>query len=249
MPPRKNKLGQPIGDALPGWQGASRPGRSAIAGERCTLQPLAIDRHAADLYDAISDDTDGALWTYLSYGPFSSLEEYTAWLGEQAASDDPLFYAIVENAEGCALGVAALLRIEPEAGVIEVGHIALSPRLQKTATATEAMYLLMAHAFDGLGYRRYEWKCDALNGASRRAALRLGFSFDGIFRQATVYKGRNRDTAWYSMLDRDWPAVRQGFLQWLDPGNFDDDGRQQSSLSHCIAEATGASPDGGASVA
>ncbi|MEL7447888.1 MAG: GNAT family protein [Pseudomonadota bacterium] len=237
MPPAKNKLGQPIGDALPDWQGALRPGRTAIVGDRCTLQPLGVENHAAELYDAFADDTDGALWTYLSYGPFASLKEYTAWLGEQAASEDPLFYAIVGKTDGCALGVASYLRIEPEAGAMEVGHIALSPRLQKTAMATEAMYLLMAHAFEVLGYRRYEWKCDALNAASRRAALRLGFSFDGIFRQATVYKRRNRDTAWYSILDRDWPALRQGFSQWLDPGNFDNDGRQQSTLQDCLAEA------------
>ena len=193
------------------------------------LEPLDASRHAAELYEANSLDREGRMWTYLFSGPFESLHEFTAWLGAREDSQDPLFFAIVDQATGQATGLASYLRIDTTHGVIEVGHLAFSPLLQKTRAATEAMYLMMKHAFD-LGYRRYEWKCDALNSASRRAAERLGFEFEGIFRQAVVYKGRSRDTAWYAVIDSEWPARRAAFEAWLDPRNFDVDGRQRRPL-------------------
>ena len=167
----------------------------------------------------------------MGYGPFARLEDYLTWVERMAPGEDPRFHAVVDQATGRAVGVAAYLRIEPAVGVIEVGHVAYSPLLQRTPAATEAMYLLMRRVFDELGYRRYEWKCDALNAPSRAAAERLGFAFEGIFRQATLYKGRNRDTAWYSVIDREWPERRAAFEVWLDPANFDDQGRQRAALA------------------
>lgn len=225
-----NEFGQPIGAPVPGWQPPPRPPRAAMEGQHCRLEPLDAARHAVALYGANSLDREGRMWTYLHYGPFASLEEYRGWLHAREASQDPLFFAIVDGASGLAAGLASYLRIEPSNGSIEVGHLQFSPRLQRTTAATEAMYLMMKQAFD-LGYRRYEWKCDALNAASRRAAERLGFAFEGIFRQAVVYKGRNRDTAWYSIIDSEWPRADAGFRRWLDPGNFDAAGRPRSSLA------------------
>ena len=168
------------------------------------------------------------MWLYMPYGPFATAEAYRAWVEDVAGRPDPFFYAIVDKVRG-PLGVASYLRIDPPAGSIEVGHIALSPALQRTAAATEAMFLMMAWAFRA-GYRRYEWKCNALNRASRDAALRLGLSYEGVFRQAAVVKGRNRDTAWYAAIDAEWPALEAAFERWLDPANFDAEGRQRSSL-------------------
>lgn len=225
-----NHLGQPIGIAVPGWTPPQRPSRESLVGAYCRVEALDADRHAGDLYAANALDPDGRLWTYLGYGPFDSLESYTEWVRRMSAGDDPLFFAIVDAASQQAVGVASYLRIAPEAGSIEVGHINFSPRLQRTPAATEALYLLMERAF-ALGYRRYEWKCDALNAPSRAAARRLGLSFEGIFRQALVYKGRNRDTAWYAALDRDWPALQAAFKEWLAPQNFDAGGQQRRRLS------------------
>ena len=171
------------------------------------------------------------MWTYLSSDSFERLEDYRAWLTPMAQSQDPLFHTIVDRGTGMPAGIAAYLRIDPPMGVIEVGHIAFSPLLQRTPAATEAMYLLMRRAFDELGYRRYEWKCDSLNAPSRAAADRLGFRYEGIFRQALVYKGRNRDTAWYSIVDKEWPARKAAFEAWLDPSNFAADGRQIRPLA------------------
>ena len=198
-----------------------------------SVEPLDIDRHAADLHAANLEAGDHSRWTYLSAGGFDDLEAYRAWLQSMAGTDDPIFHAIIDAVTGRAVGVAAYLRIDPGNGVIEVGHINYSPRLQRTRAATEAMYLMMLRAFDELGYRRYEWKCDSLNAASRAAATRLGFTFEGVFRQAIVYKGRNRDTAWFSIVDREWPALRAGFERWLDPTNFDGSGRQIRRLEEC----------------
>ena len=170
------------------------------------------------------------MWTYLLYGPFDTLERHRAWMEETCRGSDPLFYAIIDPVADKAVGLAAYLRIEPRSGSIEVGHLSYSPLLQRTPAATEAMYLLMENAFR-LGYRRYEWKCDALNAPSRAAALRLGLSFEGIFRQATVYKGRSRDTAWFAAIDKEWPALKEAFQRWLDPANFDAQGRQRTRLS------------------
>jgi RimJ/RimL family protein N-acetyltransferase len=227
---RVNSLGQPIGPELPGWRPPPRPARTALEGRFCRVEPLEVARHARDLHDANSLDPEGRMWTYLFSGPFASLEEYRAWLEPRPASEDPLFFAFMDKARRQAVGTGAYLRIDPANGVMEVGHLAFSPLMQRTPVATEAMHLMMRHAFE-LGYRRYEWKCDALNAASRRAAERLGFTFEGIFRQAIVYKDRSRDTAWYSIIDREWPALDAAFREWLDPSNFDADGRQRTSLA------------------
>jgi len=225
-----NDLGQPIGFPLPGWTPRPAPPRTPLEGRLCRVEPLDPARHAAALHEANAEDGAGRIWTYLPYGPFGSLAEYRAWMEATCLGDDPLFYAVVERRSGQAAGVTSYLRIDCAAGVIEVGHINYAPRLQRTAAATEAMYLMMRRVFAELGYRRYEWKCDALNAASRRAAERLGFTFEGVFRQATVYKGRNRDTAWYSVVDREWPRLAEGFERWLEPGNFDGAGRQRTAL-------------------
>lgn len=225
-----NNLGQPVGVPLPGWSPPPRPPREPLEGRYCRLEPLDPDRHAAALFAANAADAEGRGWTYLAYGPFGTLAEYGDWMTSACLGDDPLFFAIIDSADGQPAGLASYLRIAPEAGSIEVGHIHYAPRLQQRPAATEAMFLLMRRAFE-LGYRRYEWKCDSLNAPSRAAAQRLGLSFEGIFRQATVYKGRNRDTAWYAAIDSEWPALREAFLAWLDPGNFDEQGRQKTRLA------------------
>jgi RimJ/RimL family protein N-acetyltransferase len=228
--PTVNTLGQPVGFPLPGWVPPPAPPREPMSGRYCRLEPLDPDRHAASLFEANAAEADGRSWTYLAYGPFQTLSDYRAWMEATCLGTDPLFFAIVDAATGRPGGVASYLRITPAAGSIEVGHLHYSPQLKRTPASTEAMYLMMERAF-GLGYRRYEWKCDALNAASRAAALRLGLSFEGVFRQATVYKGRNRDTAWFAAVDTEWPALRAAFLAWLDPGNFDADGRHRTRLS------------------
>ncbi|HUF76333.1 MAG TPA: GNAT family protein [Longimicrobiales bacterium] len=203
--------------------------REPVEGRFCRLEPLDADTHAAGLHDAYALDEGGRGWTYLPYGPFGDFDTFAAWVAEAAASDDPLFFAILD-ADDAPVGVASYLRIMPAIGTIEVGHIHYAPPLRRTPAATEAMYLMMRHAFEDLGYRRYEWKCDDLNAPSRRAAERLGFTYEGTHRQATIYKGRNRDTAWYSILDSEWPRVRDALERWLEPGNFDAQGEQRSAL-------------------
>ena len=230
MPESVNHLGLPIGVSLPDWSPPPRPPREAMAGRYCRVEPIHPARHAEALHAANLGDTENRIWTYLPYGPFETPEDYRAWMAADCLGDDPLFHAVVDGASGTAAGIASYLRINPAAGSIEVGHINYAPALQQTPAATEAMYLMMRRAFE-LGYRRYEWKCDALNARSRAAAMRLGLSFEGVFRQATSYKGRNRDTAWYAAIDSEWPALREAFEGWLDPANFDEDGGQRSSLS------------------
>jgi RimJ/RimL family protein N-acetyltransferase len=230
MQPTRNHLGQLIGFPLPHWVPPPAPPRTARVGSYCRLEPLDPDRHAAGLFEADAADPEGSSYTYLASGPFQDLATYRAWLEGQCRSDDPLFFTVVDAADGRPAGLVSYLRIAPAHGSIEVGHIHYAPRLCRTRAATEAMYLMMQGAFEA-GYRRYEWKCDALNQASRAAAQRLGLSFEGIFRQATVYKGRNRDTAWFAAIDAEWPALRDAFLTWLDPGNFDGAGRQRIRLS------------------
>ena len=230
MSDHKNNLGQPIGFPLENWQACQAPPRSTMHGTYCDLEPLNTAKHAKDLFHAYAQDTEGVIWTYLPYGPFTDLETYKIWIETNAQSTDPLFHAIVDKVTNKAIGIATYLRIEPAVGVIEVGHINFSPELQKTPAATEAMYLMMKRVFDELGYRRYEWKCDALNAGSKSAAERLGFTYEGEFRQATMYKNRNRDTAWFSILDSEWPAMKQAFESWLDASNFDADGKQKKSL-------------------
>ena len=227
-----NELGQPIGHPVPDWTPPPRPPRVALAGRYCSVVPLDPEAHGHQLWEAVAADRDGRNWTYLFNDKPASFEAYREWLARAAAPDDPRFHAIVVS--GAAVGVAAYLRIAPDAGSIEVGHINFSPLLQRTPAATEAMYLMMRQAFT-LGYRRYEWKCDALNAPSRAAALRLGLSYEGVFRHALVYKSRNRDTAWYATIDREWPALSAAFERWLSPENFDADGRQRERLSDLTA--------------
>jgi RimJ/RimL family protein N-acetyltransferase len=226
---RKNDLEQPIGFSVADCKGAEPPERAPLKGRYALLEPLNIS-HAADLFDAFGVDQENRIWTYLPIEPFETLQDCTVWVREAATSLDPQFFAILDQHSGRALGFASYLRIAPENGSIEVGFINFSPALQKSRIATEAMYLMMANAF-ALGFRRYEWKCDALNAGSRAAAARLGFHFEGIFRQATVYKNRNRDTAWYSIIDTEWPNLRRAFESWLDPANFDQQGHQKQPLA------------------
>jgi RimJ/RimL family protein N-acetyltransferase len=199
-------------------------------GRFCRVEPLEPARHADDLFAANQLDPSGRNFTYLFQEPFQTLDSYRAWLGQVAPADDPLFHAIVDATTGKAVGVAAFMRIDPAHGVIEVGNINYSPLLQRTAAATEAMFLMMQRVFEELGYRRYEWKCDSLNAPSRSAALRLGFQYEGVFRQAVVYKQRNRDTAWFSIIDSEWPRLQQAYVRWLAPANFDAEGRQIRAL-------------------
>jgi RimJ/RimL family protein N-acetyltransferase len=237
---RLNEFGQPVGESVAGWTAPPEPPRTEMEGRFCTVHPLS-GGDAAALWEAFGRDRDGRNWTYLPYGPYSRFEPFEEWVSESSMGRDPQFYAVSVPEDSSlaagprrAAGVASYLRITPAMGVIEVGHIHFSPVLQHTPAATEAMYLMMRRVFQ-LGYRRYEWKCDALNAPSRRAAQRLGFSYEGVFRQAVVVKGRNRDTAWYACLDREWPALEQAYERWLAPANFDQQGRQRESLSSLTA--------------
>ena len=233
----ENALGQPIGFSLKNWQVCKHPQGSIMSGRLCRLESVAVDAHAQDLYQAFSQDIDHRNWTYLPYGPFGSPEELENWIESTCLGDDPCFFAVIDQVTEKAVGVASFLRIAPETGVIEVGHIHFSPLIQGTAISTEAMYLMMKLVFEDLGYRRYEWKCDALNAPSCVAARRLGFEFEGIFRQATMYKQRNRDTAWFSIIDREWPLAKPVFETWLSIDNFNETGVQQSSLSEIMQRA------------
>jgi RimJ/RimL family protein N-acetyltransferase len=226
-----NHLGQPIGFPVPNWNPRERPPCTAMAGRFCRVEPLDADRHAAELFEANSEDRDGRMWTYLPWGPYAGFDEYLAAIKTGLLRDGYITYAVVDAASNKAVGAASYLNINQTAGSIEVGGIAYSPKLQRKPAGTEAMFLMMRRAFDELAYRRYEWKCNALNARSRAAALRYGFRFEGIFRQADVIKGHNRDTAWLSITDCEWPAVKLAFERWLDPANFDDDGNQRLSLS------------------
>jgi RimJ/RimL family protein N-acetyltransferase len=233
--PRTNEFGQPIGFALPGWKSPAAPPHVPLRGRYCRLEPLSAARHARDIYEAQSEDQDGTRWTYSFHGPYDSVTEYEVWCVGAEASRDPQFYAIVDSATGRAAGTCTYMRIEPRHGVIEVGNIYFSPRLARTRAATEAMYLLMANAFD-LGYRRYEWKCDSCNLPSRAAATRFGFTYEGLFRQAIVNKGRNRDTSWFSVIDGDWNGgLKEAYQRWLSEDNFDAGGAQKLRLSDLTA--------------
>lgn len=228
-----NVHGQAIGEALSDWQGAKRPERTTLTGQYCRLEPLDVVQHGEDLFNAFALHTDETAWTYLPYGPFADKAAYLTWLSEQQASTDPLFYAIIELKTNKAVGVASYLRIEPQNGAIEVGHLVFSALLQRTPLSTEAMFLMMQYVFDVLGYRRYEWKCDSLNAPSCQAAQRLGFQFEGIFRQAVIYKNRNRDTAWFAIIDKDWKMLKKRFITWLSANNFDENGVQKRRLTDC----------------
>ena len=216
------------------------PDGRALFGRSVTLVPAVAAHHGRDLHDCFAaTDPKGEIWTYMGYGPFAGHEAFETWLTGCEASRDPLFYAIVPRTSGKAEGMAAFMRMEPAHGVAEIGNIWMAPPLQKTRAATEALYLMMRHTLGELGCRRLEWKCDALNAASRKAADRLGFKFEGIFEQHYVIKGRNRDTAWFAMLDRDWPALQEAYAAWLTDENFDADGGQRQPLSSFIETAGG----------
>jgi RimJ/RimL family protein N-acetyltransferase len=221
------------------WSRAGVPSRNALNGTLVRLEVPDLDRHAESLFTSSHGEGAEELWKHLPYGPFAGQAEFTAWLGQRAESADPLFFAVVDSESMRALGMASFLRIDPAHGVIEIGHIWFAPELQRTQQATEAIYLLAKHAFDDLGYRRLEWKCDSLNEPSRRAADRFGFTYEGVFRQHMVVKGRNRDTAWFSMTDGEWPLRRAAFEAWLSPENFDEKGRQRRSLAALRASFAG----------
>jgi RimJ/RimL family protein N-acetyltransferase len=221
-------MSQPVGPAVDSTP-AQRPGPVEIGGRYCRIEPLDPLRHGEDLWREFSGNE--TLWTYFANGPFINERSFAEWLDQRASLVDPFSYAVVDLGSGRASGNVALLEIRPAMRVIEIGSIVYGPALQQTRAATEAQYLMACYAFETLGYRRYEWKCDALNARSRQAALRLGFTFEGIFRQHRIVKGRNRDTAWYAMLDDEWPMRKQAFERWLAPENFDGVGRQLLSLS------------------
>lgn len=206
-----------------------------MTGRFCRVEPLDPSKHGRQLFDADSRDGDGANWTYSLLEPIQNWADYQVYLRDITAKPDPMFHAIVDLATGNAVGIASFMRIDAANGAIEVGNIRYSPLLQRQPAATEAMYLMMRRVFDELGYRRYEWKCDALNAPSRAAAARLGFTYEGEFRQAVVYKGRNRNTTWFSIIDSEWPALKQAFETWLAPSNFDETGRQKARLAECMA--------------
>jgi RimJ/RimL family protein N-acetyltransferase len=208
-----------------------------MAGRLCRLEPLEASRHSEALYEAHALDAEGRNWTYLPYGPFASPEDLAVWIGSVEKSTDPLFFAIIDLATQRAIGWASYLRVDAAMGSIEVGHLAYSPALQRTPAATEAMYLMMRRAFDELGYRRYEWKCNSLNAPSWNAAERLGFRYEGTFRQAWVQNGRNRDQAWFSIIDGEWPTLCSALEEWLDPSNFDFAGGQRRRLGDLMADA------------
>jgi RimJ/RimL family protein N-acetyltransferase len=232
---RINEFGQPIGFALPEWQPPPFPPHVPLQGRFCRIEPLKAARHARDIHDRFSDPGDAARWTYSFSGPFSSFEAYEQWCLGAEASRDPQFYALIDAATGRAAGSCAYMRIEPKHGVIEIGNIYFSSRLARTRAATEILFLMLSNAF-GLGYRRFEWKCDSCNLPSRAAATRFGFTYEGMFRQAIVNKGRNRDTSWFAIIDADWNAgLKDAYLRWLDPGNFSADGTQNIRLSELTA--------------
>lgn len=205
------------------------PGRVTLAGRYVTLIPLDVAAHGEALWNGVNGNDH--LWAYLFAGPFGDRGGFDLYVQKCSSTEDPLFLAILDNASGQAIGIASYMRIDPIHRVIEVGGILYTPALQQTRGATEAMYLMARHIFEELSYRRYEWKCNSLNAPSRKAALRLGFRYEGIFRQHMIAKGRNRDSAWFSMLDSEWPACKAAFEKWLDPANFDAEGRQRVGLA------------------
>ena len=230
-----------VGEPVLRMPSGKPPARAPLQGQYVRLEPVNVEAHAEELYErSHGPDPEGKLWTYLPYGPFPDLAAFRDWLSDRARSDDPLFFAVIDLESGKASGMVSYLRITPEMGVIEIGHIWFAPALQRTRGATEAIYLLAHLVFDELDYRRLEWKCNALNQASRRAALRFGLRYEGIFRQHLIVKGRNRDSAWYSVLDSEWPGVKANMERWLAPDNFDADGKQRSALSVLNAPADAA---------
>jgi RimJ/RimL family protein N-acetyltransferase len=228
----KNEFNQEVGTLIPLWRSAKQPGSVVLKGRYCSVEPFDAHQHAEPLFKNLAIDNKGESWTYLRAEPCANANELATYFDTITRKEDTLFYSIL-NLEQEPIGIASYLRITPIHGVIEVGHLHFSKLLKKTPAATEAMYLMMQYAFENLGYRRYEWKCHSLNQASRNAALRLGFTFEGIFRQSNIFKSRNRDTAWFSILDSEWPALKAKFNRWLSPDNFDKEGAQIKSLREC----------------
>jgi RimJ/RimL family protein N-acetyltransferase len=220
--------GLPIGAAID-TAPAGRPDAVKLHGRFCAIEKLDLVRHAESLWQAVKGHDD--LWVYMGYGPFADEPSFLRWVEDRAVLLDPFAYAVVDQASRRAVGTVTLMEIRPAMGVVEMGNVVYTPLLQRTAAATEAQYLLARYAFDDLRYRRYEWKCNALNAPSRRAAERFGFTYEGTFRQHMIVKGRNRDTAWYAMTDGDWPAVKAAFEAWLKPENFDEGGAQKRGLA------------------
>jgi len=218
---------------LTGWAGVPRPARAVLAGRWCRLEPLDAARHGDDLWQSAQAPGAEARFRYLFEHPPARRADLDAWLDRAAQGEDPMFWAVIDAATGRAEGRQALMRIDPVHGVIEIGSILWGPAIAGTRVATEALYLTARHVFRDLGYRRFEWKCHNDNAPSKRAALRFGFAFEGVFRQHMVAKGTNRDTAWFAMLDGDWPALEARYLAWLDPANFDAEGRQRRRLQDC----------------
>ena len=225
----------PLGPPVPSWSSRQLPPLAAVSGRFCRVEPIDSARHGEALYAAYATDRQGLLWTYLPWGPYSGPEELCARIDAVRASRVRPEYALIDLARGKPFGQASYLNIDPAAGSIEVGGIVYAPAFQRGIAATEAMYLMMRHAFDELGYRRYAWQCNSLNARSRAAATRLGFTFEGVWRQANVHKARNRDTAWFSILDSEWPEIKTAFERWLAPENFDAEGRQRMRLSALTA--------------
>jgi RimJ/RimL family protein N-acetyltransferase len=226
---------RPLGRAVSNWSPRERPPREILTGRYVRLEPFDVVRHADALFAAYADTN----WDYMAGGPFADAAAHRAYAERVMMSEDPFFYTIIDLEQGKPGGVASLMRIVPEHGAIEVGNIAYAPSFQRTRQATEAMYLLAVLVFDRLGYRRYEWKCNNLNAPSKRAAIRLGFHFEGVFRDHMVVKGRNRDTAWFAMTAEEWPARKAAFERWLDPANFDTSGMQKTRLSWLMPEGQG----------
>jgi RimJ/RimL family protein N-acetyltransferase len=225
------KVERPVGPVVDPLPVGNVPDMRPLHGRWMRLDHVSAVKHAADLYVSFDgNDPEGRIWTYLGYGPFASLEEFTEWVKAREAARDPWFYAFVRRDTGKAVGMGSFMRNDAANGVIEIGHIWMSPGLQQTREATETIYLMMRHCFDDLGVRRLEWKCDSLNAPSRKAADRFGFTFEGIFRQHYIIKGRNRDTAWYAMLDTEWPKARTAFEAWLREDNFEASGQQKAKL-------------------
>lgn len=227
----KDTVERPVGEIVDPLPPGLSPDLRPLYGRWMRLEALSAARHGADLFNSFfASDPEGRIWTYLGYGPFPGLPAFQAWLAEREASRDPWFYAYIRKDTAKAAGMGAFMRLDANNGVIEIGHIWMSPALQKTREATDAIYLMMRHAFDELGVRRLEWKCDALNAPSRRAAERFGFIFEGVFRQHMIVKDRNRDTAWYSIIHKEWPPIRKAFQDWLKDANFDAEGKQKKAL-------------------
>ncbi len=236
VPVRLNEFQQPIGRDLTGWTEAKQPDQTTITGQFCRLERLDVSRHVEELYEAFQDSPDARNWTYLPYGPFSSCNEYRDFLISMEGLNDPYHYTVIDKSTNKAVGTLSLMRIDAANGVIEIGHVVYSPRMQRTPLSTEVMTLLQDYVFEELGYRRLEWKCDALNEPSRAAAERFGFTFEGVFRQLQVTQGRNRDTGWYSLLDSEYAVFKSAYKAWLAPENFDESGQQLSKLADLITK-------------